>query len=141
MGSFGSQIRNLHEKLHILICSNHIFMRFLKNRPPGPGGGAHGTQGLRGPMGLKDPGVPRPGPQRTHGPQGPWASWDPWASRTRGPLGPWGPGTHGAHGPPYYTYIYFILSYLILSYLYLYLCGIGAIKVAGNSCRHGRSAE
>ena len=33
MGSFGSQIRNLHEKLHILICSNHIFIIFLKNRP------------------------------------------------------------------------------------------------------------
>ena len=33
LGSFGTQIRNLHEKLHILICSSHIFMRFLKNRP------------------------------------------------------------------------------------------------------------
>ena len=33
MGSFGSQIRNLHEKLHILICSNHISIFFLKNRP------------------------------------------------------------------------------------------------------------
>ena len=33
LGSFGPQIRNLHEKLHILICSNHIFMIFLKTRP------------------------------------------------------------------------------------------------------------
>ena len=89
LGSFGSQIRYLHKKLHILIWSNHIFMNFLKNRPPGGPGGCpwdpgpqrtHGPQGPRGPKawasgdpGLKDPGVPRPGPQGTHGPQGPGA--------------------------------------------------------------------
>merc|ERR1711981_253927 len=39
VGSLGSRIRNLHEKLHILIWSNHIFIRFLKNRPPGGPGG------------------------------------------------------------------------------------------------------
>ena len=124
LGSFGSQIRNLHEKLHILIWSNHIFMNFLKNRPPGgPGGVPMGPRasedpwasrtlgsqglGLRGPMGLKDP-----GPLGTHGPQGPRAHW---AHGVPGPMGPMDPHTR--------------------------ICGIGAIRVAGNSCRHGRSAE
>ena len=105
------------------MVKSYIHEIFEKSASRGPGGVPMGPRasedpwasrtpgsqglGLRGPMGLKDP-----GPLGTHGPQGPGAHW---AHGVPGPMGPMGPHTR--------------------------ICGIGAIKVAGNSCRHGRSAE
>ena len=58
-------------------------------------GGAHGTQGLRGPMGLKDPGVPRLGPQGTRASRTPGSQ----GLGLRGPMGLKDPGPLGTHGP------------------------------------------
>ena len=74
---------------------SYIHEIFEKSASWARGGTSHGTRGLRGPMGLKDPGVPRPGPQgtrasRTLGSQG-LGLKGPMGLKDPGPMGPMGP--------------------------------------------------